>query len=158
MNMRAAEAIVSRAPKAMKIFPISEVWSQVELSLLRCQHGRRRRRAWPRPSRRVCVGGVLLQRAIDIVELIGGDHRGIGGGLALSAGLSAAASRIVLAFAVIALALSAAASAEVSCALALATDAGIVGVLSAAASATSFSAAFLVVGGFRRDLAGLRCA
>lgn len=25
MNMRAAEAIVSRAPKAMKIFPISEV-------------------------------------------------------------------------------------------------------------------------------------
>ena len=30
MNMRAAEAIVSKAPKAMKIFPISEVWSQVE--------------------------------------------------------------------------------------------------------------------------------
>ena len=25
MNMRAAEAIVSKAPKAMKIFPISEV-------------------------------------------------------------------------------------------------------------------------------------
>ena len=25
MNMRAAEAIVSRAPKAMKIFPISDV-------------------------------------------------------------------------------------------------------------------------------------
>ena len=34
MNMRAAEAIVSSAPKAMKILPISEVWSQVELSLL----------------------------------------------------------------------------------------------------------------------------
>ena len=34
MNMRAAEAIVSKAPKAMKTFPISEVWSQVELSLL----------------------------------------------------------------------------------------------------------------------------
>ena len=34
MNMRAAEAIVSSAPKPMKIFPISEVWSQVELSLL----------------------------------------------------------------------------------------------------------------------------
>ena len=31
MNMRAAEAIVSKAPKAMKILPISEVWSQVEL-------------------------------------------------------------------------------------------------------------------------------
>ena len=28
MNMRAAEAIVSKAPKAMKIFPISEVWSR----------------------------------------------------------------------------------------------------------------------------------
>ena len=34
MNMRAADAIVSKAPKAMKIFPISEVLSQVELSLL----------------------------------------------------------------------------------------------------------------------------
>src|SRR6185436_1810310 len=33
MNMRAADAIVSRAPKAMKIFPISEVLSRVELSL-----------------------------------------------------------------------------------------------------------------------------
>ena len=28
MNMRAAEATVSSAPKAMKILPISEVWSQ----------------------------------------------------------------------------------------------------------------------------------
>lgn len=33
MNMRASEAIVSKAPKAMKILPISEVWSQVEDSL-----------------------------------------------------------------------------------------------------------------------------
>ena len=33
MNIRAAEAIVSSAPKAMKIFPISEVSSQVEVSL-----------------------------------------------------------------------------------------------------------------------------
>ena len=33
MNMRAAEAIVSSAPNPMKIFPISEVLSQV-LSLL----------------------------------------------------------------------------------------------------------------------------
>ena len=32
--MRAADAIVSKAPKAMKIFPISEVLSRVELSLL----------------------------------------------------------------------------------------------------------------------------
>ena len=34
MNIRAAEAIVNSAPKPMKIFPISEVWSQVEVSLL----------------------------------------------------------------------------------------------------------------------------
>ena len=34
MNMRAADAIVSSAPKAMKILPISEVWSQAEESLL----------------------------------------------------------------------------------------------------------------------------
>lgn len=34
MNMRTAEAIVSSAPKPMKIFPISEVWSQVASLLL----------------------------------------------------------------------------------------------------------------------------
>ena len=34
MNMRAAEAIVSSAPKPMKILPISEVLSQVPLLLL----------------------------------------------------------------------------------------------------------------------------
>ena len=33
MNMRAADASVSRAPKAMKTFPISDVLSSVELSL-----------------------------------------------------------------------------------------------------------------------------
>ena len=33
MSIRAADAIVSSAPKAMKIFPISEVLSRVELSL-----------------------------------------------------------------------------------------------------------------------------
>ena len=32
--MRAAEATVSRAPNPMKIFPISEVWSRLALSLL----------------------------------------------------------------------------------------------------------------------------
>ena len=65
---------------------------------------------------------------------------------------------MVLAFSVIAWALPAGASAEVNCALALATDAGIVSVLSVEA-ATSFSAAFLVSAGFdahRADpLAGL---
>ena len=34
MNIRAADAIVSSAPKPMKIFPIRDVWSQVELSLV----------------------------------------------------------------------------------------------------------------------------
>jgi hypothetical protein len=34
MNIRAAEASVRRAPKPMKILPISEVWSQVELPLV----------------------------------------------------------------------------------------------------------------------------
>ena len=34
INIRAADAIVSNAPKPMKIFPISEVWSQVEVSWL----------------------------------------------------------------------------------------------------------------------------
>ena len=34
MNMRAAEAIVSNAPKPMNIFPTREVRSQVEPSLL----------------------------------------------------------------------------------------------------------------------------
>jgi hypothetical protein len=34
MNMRAADASVSRPPKAMKIFPISEVWPQAESSEL----------------------------------------------------------------------------------------------------------------------------
>ena len=39
MNMRAAEASVSRAPEAMHISPISEVWSQPELSLLAITRG-----------------------------------------------------------------------------------------------------------------------
>jgi hypothetical protein len=34
MNMRAAEAMVSSAPKPMKILPIREVWSKVELPVL----------------------------------------------------------------------------------------------------------------------------
>src|SRR5436190_50257 len=33
-NIRAAEAIVSSAPKPMKIFPMMEVWSQAELVAL----------------------------------------------------------------------------------------------------------------------------
>ena len=82
MNMRAAEAIVSSAPKPMKIFPISEVWSQVELSLLAA--ARTRRGAVLGRGHRQRVGvrrRVSLQRAIDVVELIGGDDLGVGGGL-----------------------------------------------------------------------------
>ena len=79
MNMRAAEAIVSSAPKAMKIFPINEVWSQVESSLL-AGHDRRggSGRRFGRGQRHRSGLG-LLQRAVEIVELIGGDDLGLGG-------------------------------------------------------------------------------
>jgi hypothetical protein len=33
INIRAADPIVSKPPKAMKILPIREVWFQAELSL-----------------------------------------------------------------------------------------------------------------------------
>ena len=85
MNMRAAEAIVSSAPKPMKIFPISEVWSQAERSAVR------------RPSATAGAGGsaeatasvrrgrrAFVQRAIDVVELIGRDDLGIGCRLGVS--------------------------------------------------------------------------
>ena len=66
MNMRAAEAIVSNAPKAMKIFPISEVWSQVELRC--CGHAPARpRRGLAEAIATVGVagGGCFLQGAIE---------------------------------------------------------------------------------------------
>ena len=60
MNMRAAEAIVSSAPKPMKIFPISEVWSQVELSSLLAVAGEAG--AWAIAVARAGGGGALAVR------------------------------------------------------------------------------------------------
>ena len=80
MNMRAADAIVSRAPKAMKIFPISEVWSQRGTVVSR---GACRRLAVLEAeaiATRLRGRGSWLfgrgQRPIDGVELVGGDRAG----------------------------------------------------------------------------------
>ena len=81
MNMRAAEAIVSSAPKPMKILPISEVWSQAELlvALAAAAGGASARRGLGGGHRIASRGGGLcLQRAVDIVELIGGNDLGVG--------------------------------------------------------------------------------
>ena len=162
--MRAAEAIVSSAPKPMKIFPIREVWSQVELSLLAGGDGRGGRlgRGYRRGrARRARRRRALAQRAIDVVELIGGNdlgvdwaRSGVGGGA--SAGLSGAACRISLARAVIALA-----------ALPVGVSAMSAGAVARwrwppmAGSADDWSPSsarvgrgLVAVGGFRRDLAG----
>ena len=139
MNMRAAEAIVSSAPKPMKIFPISEVWSQVEFALLLAASPARRRSdaaARPRPSRAGRSAGwrALVQRAIDIVELIGGNDLGVGG--RLDVGRIAARLQISLARADIALAHRRSAYRRRPIrALALATDGGIADDLSPSSAA-----------------------
>src|SRR5258705_10254834 len=150
--MRAADAIVSKAPKPMKIFPISEVLSRVELSLLKA---------------RVAASAAGLTDAIATVwvELEGGSCRdrslslswsaavaAVSAGACASAGLSAAACRFVLAFAdmasdidfALSLALSDAASVDIICAFALASHSGIAAAVLPLASATSLSEAFLV--------------
>ena len=64
MNMRAAEAIVSSAPKPMKIFPIREVWSQAELSLLLAATARRSRPGYRQGAAvGVLAGGGLSRSA-----------------------------------------------------------------------------------------------
>src|SRR4029079_16536714 len=129
MNMRAADAIVSRAPKAMKIFPISEVLSRVELSL---------------PA--VSEDGLEVEAITTVCEVVAtGCSEGFNdrskllswsvaitpasAGASASAGLSAAACRTVLAFSDMAadmpLALWGGASAAVICALAWAIEGGI---------------------------------
>ena len=88
MNMRAAEAIVSSAPKPMKIFPIREVWSQVELSLLLLAITGAVAAATGASAEAIARVGAgwaaFVQRAIDVVELIGGDDLGLGGRLGVS--------------------------------------------------------------------------
>src|SRR3954469_3279681 len=157
MNMRAAEAIVSNAPNAMKTFPISEVWSQVELSLPEARTGAAEAGlAWAIAT--VCLDGGACCSALSTSLSWSEATTCASAGACASAGLSAAASSMVLAFAVIALALSlalsAGASAAVSCALALATEAGIAVGVSPAALATSVLVVSAAVDG---TLPGLRC-
>src|SRR5215207_3627076 len=160
MNMRAADATVSRAPKAIKIFPISEVLSRVELSLAA---------AWPsaagllvEASATVCVevAGASCKCSARSVSLSwSGAAAAVSAGASASAGLSTAACRTVLAFsdmaADIPLALSgaAAASAAVICALALASHSGIAGRVPPLASATCFSSVLSLSADF--DTAGV---
>src|SRR6186713_1719396 len=128
MNMRAADAIVSRAPKAMKIFPISEVLSRVELSLAVSEDGLE-----VEAKTTVCEGKETgcSEEFNDRSKLLSWSEATMpaSAGASASAGLSAAACRTVLAFSDMAadmpLALSGGASAAVICALALAIEGGI---------------------------------
>lgn len=155
MNMRAADAIVSSAPNAMKIFPIRDVWSHAEGSLPEASVG--------------AVDGVGLVTARATVRLDGVSCKARSTSLSwseattassgaawASVGLSAVASNMVLALAVIALALSPDESAEAICALALATDAGIADDATALLS-TAFLASLLSED-FELTLADLRWA
>ena len=161
MNMRAADAMVSRAPKPMKIFPISEVWSQVELSLLASVGEGDAARTGAIATVWVddgfacvacapCVAGALCIPGAPCcstrsTSLSWSEEATLPSAAGWpSAGLSAAANS-VFAFADIALAVSAGTSA-VSWALALAIVAGITAGVRPLASATPVSAAFLVSG------------
>src|SRR4051812_17605168 len=163
MNMRAAEATVSSAPKAMKIFPISEVSSQVELSLLAGAAAAALTVLFEAIAT-VCEGVAASCKARStslswsgaitwLVWLSAGACASAG---LASAGLSALAIRIALARAVIAPALSDGASA--SSALALATVGATVAGTSPLASATSLSAAFVLADDFSAVRLYLRCA
>ena len=159
MNMRAADAIVSRAPKAMKIFPISEVLSRWNC---RCSTAWR----WPAPRGRsgrghrdrLVRGGGSRCRArstsLSWSEATTWPQRpGLRVGRLVSRGQQ---DRVGLASADIALALSAVgASAAAICALALATDAGIAMRVAARVGDRLFGG-LLGLGGFRRLLLDLR--
>ena len=127
MNMRAAEAIVSSAPKPMKIFPISEVWSQVELSLLLALPATRARRRAAGGSAEAMRDGAagasrFVQRAIDVVELIGGDDLGFRRGLGVSRIVRARSARYRWLAPTWPGRSPAGVSEEANCALALATE------------------------------------
>src|SRR4051794_2713837 len=145
MNMRAADASVSRAPKAIKTLPISDVLSSVELSLADASDDGLEVEAITTP----CVTAPCVTVAAGCSE--GGNDRSMvlfwseatapgSAGASASAGLSAAVCRTVLAFSDMAadmpLALSGGVSAAVICALALATHTGIAGAVPPLASAT----------------------
>src|SRR5215211_1771834 len=158
MNMRAAEATVSSAPKAMKIFPISEVSSQVELSLLAGAAAAALTTLFDAIAT-VCEGVAASCKLRSTSLSLSGATIWLvwpSTGACASAGLSAAAISIALARAVMGPALSDGASA--SSALALATVGGIVAGTSPLASATSLSDAFVLADDFSALLLYLRCA
>ena len=107
----------------MKIFPISEVWSQMELSLLLVLAITGAAGGVGRGHRQSRRRRTVVQRAIDVIELIGGNDLGPGGNCrvrrSFRCGLQDSVAR-----ADIALAAPAGVSADASCALALATDGG----------------------------------
>src|SRR5665647_163489 len=148
MNIRAAEAMVSRAPKPMKIFPISEVWSQAVLSLLLAATGAAGAAGASAEANARGAAGAVLWRSARSTSLSWSaattwpsDRASAAGGA--SAGLSGEACRISLARAAIALAaLPVDVSADVigagvSWALALATDGGIADGWSASSAASA---------------------
>ena len=63
MNMRAAEASVSSVPTPMKIFPISELWSQAELCWLLAITGAGRGCASVAAITAFCAGALSCCRA-----------------------------------------------------------------------------------------------
>src|SRR6185312_2796259 len=160
MNIRAADATVSSAPKAMKTFPISDVLSSVELSLT--SEDGLEVEASTTPCVVVaavgCSGGVKERSNVVVWSEVTAPGSA---GASASAGLSAAACRTELAFSDIAadmpLALSGAASAAGICALALATRSGSAGE-APLASATCFSSAFLFSFAFDAVCVDLRWA
>src|ERR1019366_2580110 len=156
MNMRAAEAIVSSAPKPMMIFPIREVWSQIELSLLLAITGATGASA--EAIARVVAGGLPWCSARSTSLSWSAETTWVSVAGWASGGLFGAACRLSVARADMALALAVGVSADVSCALALATDGGIADEWSPPSAATSFAAAFLSTEDFSASLPNLRCA
>src|SRR3954453_7230494 len=96
MNMRAADASVSRAPKAMKTFPISDVLSNVELSLADASDDGLEVEASTTPCVAAAAG---CSEGVNDRSLFWSEPTAPGSaGASASAGLSAAVCRTVLAF------------------------------------------------------------
>lgn len=132
MNMRAAEATVSNVPTAMKTFPINDVLSRVELSLLALSDIGLEVEAITTPW----VAGVGAEGDSCNARSASLSWSEASTGVPASAGLSAVAADMPLA-------LSGDASAAVICAFALASQPGTAGGAAPLASATCFSSTCL---------------
>src|SRR6267378_4673628 len=156
ISMRAADAIVSSAPKPMKIFPISEAWSQPELSSPLAAD------VSAMATARVGAGGALAGSVRSTSLSSSGEVTWVSAAGCASPGLFGAACTISLARADMARAFPAiglsGVPAAASCALALATDGGIAGEVPALSAAASGASAFFVVEDFSAILSSLRCA